>query len=73
MILFARYIWPPLLAWNVYLHRVGQKNKEAVAEMRLHIAENYSGKRDLEKMFGDFEQRIDRRIDQLVKTLCATK
>lgn len=80
LILFARFVWPPLLAWNVYLHREIQKSrseiqsgKDAVAALRLHVAEHYTGKKDLEKMFSDFEQRIDRRIDQLVKTLCATK
>ncbi|GFM37732.1 hypothetical protein [Desulfovibrio psychrotolerans] len=79
-VFFARFIWPPLLAWNIYLHREIQKSnadiqkgKDAIGALRLHVAENYAGKKDLEKMFSDFEQRIDKRIDQLVKTLCATK
>jgi len=79
-VFFAKFIWPPLLAWNVYLHRSIQKSneeiqkgKDAVAALRLHVAEHYAGKKDLEKMFSDFERRIEGRIDQLVKTLCATK
>jgi hypothetical protein len=66
---FARYIWPLLLAWNVYLWRCTQRNWRDLYCFRLHVAENFAAKRDLEKLLTDFEARIDKRFDQLISTL----
>jgi hypothetical protein len=60
----ARYVWPAVLAWNVYLFRT-------LLNLRLKMAEEYSSKADIEKMFADFglrfsdfETRFDKRLDE---------
>lgn len=69
---FGRYIWPVLLAWNVYLYRQIQATNRATYEYRLAMAKDYASKRDLEKMFDDFEKRLEKRLDQFV-SLCNPK
>ncbi|VFQ42389.1 hypothetical protein [Desulfoluna butyratoxydans] len=60
----ARYLWPAVLAWNIYLFRKEQANELAIVNLRLYISENYTSKRDLEKMFSDFENRLETRLNE---------
>lgn len=64
---FARFLWPVLLAWNVYLYRQIQTNNRALFEFRLAVARDYMSKRDLEKMFDDWERRIDIRLKEYIQ------
>lgn len=66
---FARYVWPFLLAWNVYLFRQVYQCRRDMYEYKLYVATNFTSKRDLEKMFSDFEARIDKRLDQFSQTI----
>jgi len=66
---FARFVWPLVLAWNVFLYRSLNKNKDDMYEFRLHVAENYASKKDLEKLFSDFETRFNKQIEQLNSAL----
>jgi hypothetical protein len=65
LIFFGRYLWPLLLAWNIYLYRQIQSNQRSTFEDRLAMARDYASKRDLEKMFEAMESRIDTRLEQL--------
>lgn len=69
---FARYVWPVMLAWNIYLWRQIQANQRDMYEYRLAMTKDYASKRDLEKMFADFEHRLDKRLEQIV-TICGPK
>jgi len=53
----ARFVWPAVLAWNVFLFRT-------LMNLRLKIAEEYTSKRDLEKMFSGFEARLETRLNE---------
>ena len=64
--IFARYIWPVMLAWNIYLYRQIQANRRDMYEYRIAMARDYTSKRDFEKMFDDFERRLDKRLEQIV-------
>ena len=48
---FARYVWPLLLAWNVYLYRQIQANKAELFEFKLSVIRDYTAKRDLDRIF----------------------
>lgn len=66
---FLRYLWPLLLAWNVYLYRRTQANKDDLFGFRLHVAENYTSKEDLKEMLSALEERIDKRLNQFIVTI----
>ena len=70
--IFARYVWPALLAWNIYLYRQIQANRRDMYEYRISMARDYTSKRDLEKMFDDFERRMDKRLEQII-AICNPK
>ena len=66
----ARYVWPAVLAWNVYLFRCldsirSRKSDEklALVEFKLFVAENYTSKQDLQEIFSRFEQRFMERLE----------
>ncbi|VVS90784.1 hypothetical protein [Desulfoluna spongiiphila] len=66
----ARYLWPAVLAWNVYLFRsqdalrVHQSDEKlALVEFKLFVAENYTSKQDLQDIFSRFEQRFMERLE----------
>lgn len=67
--LIARYVWPLLIVWNGYIFTVTQEQKEEMFQFRLHVAENYTGKKDLKEMFDQFEDRFDQRFEDFLKTL----
>lgn len=66
---FARFLWPVLLAWNVYLFRRTSENRDDLNAFRLHVAEKYTCKADIQKMFDDLEERLDQRLNQFVMTI----
>lgn len=66
---FARFVWPLLLAWNIYLFKQNQGTRDHLLKFQLHVAENYIAKADLEKMMGGFEKRFDKRFDQLFQLI----
>jgi len=70
--LFAKYVWPAVLAWNVFLYQHVQATQMAIYEDRLTIAREYTSKKDLEKMFDDLENRIDKRLSEMI-SLCKPK
>lgn len=66
----ARYVWPAVLAWNVYLFRCldsirfrESDEKLALVEFKLFVAENYTSKQDLQDIFSRFEQRFMERLE----------
>jgi hypothetical protein len=63
---FARFVWPLVLAWNIFLYRSSNKNKEALNAFQLEVAKDYASKKDLEKLFSDFETRFNKQIEQLI-------
>ena len=63
---FARCIAPFLVAWNVFLYRAFNKNRDELFALRLHVAENCASKEDLEKLFSNFEARINKQLEQLI-------
>lgn len=63
---FARYLWPLLLGWNLFLYNSSNKNKEALNAFQLEVAKDYASKKDLEKLFSDFEARFNKQIEQLI-------
>lgn len=67
--LFARYLWPVLLAWNIHVYSLVQTNREEHQGFRLYVAQTYIAKADLEKMLGGFEKRFDKRFDQLFELI----
>ena len=64
-----RIIVPFLIGWNVYLFNQGQRNREELNKFRLHVAENYIIKADLQKMIDDMEDRLEKRLDTFFKTI----
>lgn len=64
-----RIIVPFLIGWNVYLFNQGQKNMDALNEFRLHVAENYTIKADLQKMVDDLEDRLEKQLNTFFKTI----
>lgn len=58
----ARYVWPLVVMWNVYLFRT-------LTNLRLKIAEEYTSKQDLQKMFTDFESRLAERFTLFEKII----
>lgn len=56
------------LSWLVFLFNACQKNKEEMAALRLHMAENYAKKDDIHKQL----ERLEEKLDQLFKDLHAT-
>ena len=67
--MFLKYLWPVLLAWNIFLYQQIQASNSVMYEFRLEVARNYTSKRDLEKLFDDFERRMDKRLEQIF-TIC---
>ena len=67
-----RIIVPFLIGWNVYLFSQGQKNKEELNQFRLHVAENYTIKADLQKMVDDLEDRLEKQLNTFFKTINKT-
>lgn len=65
----ARYIWPAVLLWNVYLFQCYLETNTALQDYKLHVAQHYTSKQDLEKMLGGFEKRFDKRFDQLFQLI----
>jgi len=71
--LFARFVWPALLAWNIYLYRQIQFNNRELFDFKIGVAREYMNKNDMKEMFTDFEERIDKRLDQLFALFCNNK
>ncbi len=67
--MMAKFMWPVLMGVFVGLYSQVQQNRADMYDLRLHVAESYTTKADLEKMFADFEARIDKRLDQFVQVL----
>lgn len=65
----SSYVWPVVLAWNAYLFGAYMKQERDLAAHKLFVAENYISKRDLEKMFSSFEERIDERLSLLQQVI----
>lgn len=65
----GRYLLPFIIAWNVYLHQGIEEQKTALAAYRLHVAENYLNKQDLENLFEKFESRFDEKLKLYTKNL----
>lgn len=58
----ARFVWPPVLAWNIYLFRYSRAQEKALDAYKLYVAENYLSKADLVTMFTGFETRMEKRL-----------
>lgn len=67
--LVARYVWPLLLSVLVVLFTQMQDLNRNQYELRLHVAENYTSKQDLKEMLAALEERMDKRLGQLLATL----
>ncbi len=65
--LIARYIWPLILGWNIFLFNGFRAQELALVEYRLFVSENYTSKADLKNMFDGFETRFDEKISMVVK------
>lgn len=65
----ARFLWPPLLACIAYLFLQCADLRAANYEFRLYVAENYTSKQDLKEMLQAMEERMDKRLGQLVATI----
>ena len=64
-----RIIVPFLIGWNAFLFNQGQKNKDALSQYKLHVAENYTSKADLQKMLDDLEDRLEKQLVTFFKTM----
>jgi hypothetical protein len=65
--LIARYAWPPVLAWNIYLFGKINAQEKARSECQLFCARNYISKADLKEVFEAFEKRFDEKFTMLAK------
>ncbi|MEZ6853129.1 hypothetical protein [Halodesulfovibrio aestuarii] len=65
----ARYVWPFVLMWNVYLFQYAQTSRNQLQEFKLYVARNYTSKQDLEKMLAGFEDRFEKRFEQLFQLI----
>lgn len=65
----ARYVWPFVLMWNVYLFQYAQTSRRELQDFKLYVARNYTSKQDLEKMLAGFEDRFDKRFEQLFQLI----
>lgn len=65
----ARYVWPFVLMWNVYLFQYAQASRSQLQDFKLYVARNYTSKQDLEKMLAGFEDRFDKRFEQLFQLI----
>jgi len=65
--IIARYVWPAVLAWNIYLFTGLRSQELAHIEYKLFVAENYTSKDDLKTMFDAFERRFDDKFRMLAK------
>ena len=65
--LIARYIWPLVLGWNIYLFGRIHAQEKAHAECKLFCARSYISKADLKDMFDSFEKRMDEKFDMVLK------
>ncbi|WP_419174404.1 hypothetical protein [Desulfosediminicola sp.] len=62
LVIFLRYLWPFIVAWNVYLHRQDRNREKALSDYKLYVAQNYMSKTDLENMFEKFERSMDEKL-----------
>ncbi len=60
---------PCLLAWNVFLFKQGQANREALHQFQLEVAQQYAGKQDLEKMLAALEERFEKQLERFIQTI----
>ncbi|WP_257293647.1 hypothetical protein [Endozoicomonas sp. YOMI1] len=60
---------PFLVTWNVFLFTQSQRNKDNLHHFQLHVAENYIGKADLEKMIQRLEERLEKQLNSFFKTI----
>jgi hypothetical protein len=65
--LIAKYVWPLVLGWNIFLFNGVRAQELAHIEYRLFVAENYTSKADLKNMFDGFEKRFDEKFSMVVK------
>lgn len=63
----ARYIWPFVVMWNVYLFQCNLNTDKALQDYKLHVAQNYTSKQDLEKMMTGLENRLGKRLDLVLQ------
>lgn len=61
--LFARYVWPMILAWNIFLFKGQQDARKEIQAYKLYVAQNYTSKADLQNMFTDFEKRFNEKLE----------
>jgi hypothetical protein len=64
--LIARYLWPMVLGWNIFLFKGVRAQEQAHAEYKLYVAQNYTSKTDLKDMFDGFERRFDEKFSMVL-------
>lgn len=64
--LLARFVWPVVLAFSVFMYAELQGVKVDLASLNLKIAEEYATKEDLQDMLDRLENRLNKRLDQVV-------
>ena len=60
---------PFLVTWNVFLFGQSQRNKDSLHQFQLHVAEHYTGKKDMEKMLERLEERLEKQLNNFFKTI----
>ena len=58
--------------WNIMLHSGMEKNKTDLAEHKLHIAENYAKKIDIDKIYEKIE-KVEDGVNDIKKMLMKGK
>lgn len=61
--MFARYIWPLILVWNIFLFQNQLETRQEIQAYKLYVAQSYTSKADLQNMFTDFEKRFNEKLE----------
>ncbi len=65
--ILTNFVLAGVLGWQVFLFKSWQANKEAIATLRLHVAENYVRKDDMQESFTRLENKLDKLFEELHK------
>lgn len=65
--IITQFVLAGVLGWQVFLFKACQANKESVADLKLHIAENYARKTDIDNALTRLESKLDNLFDELHK------
>lgn len=65
--IITQFVLAGVLGWQVFLFKSCQANKESVADLKLHIAENYARKTDIDNALTRLESKLDNLFDELHK------